>query len=392
MLTFSVITPASGEARISGTVGTERFNVKFTDAMYASLNTAQEELEDVEDIDAYDIWEKKVISMVNNSAEGDIVTSACKDLMLDQKTGNYYVKVGTVVSKFAVPSLLVDVILKSVEKSIDPTPIVKAWIRFLRNVNFTERKGYLFARYITSTIVDEDELTKLMDEEGYTFEKATDRASYNDVAITNEGLIVTKKYAKLLTKGWVIDPKTNEAVLEDLFKTTKTVDQFSGDVTETTDYPEFAEELTFEPPLMHRSGDEFFCGDKKDHVIKVGQLHELEKWSQVNTNDDTSCVKGLHVGGWKYVSNYSSLNAQLLECFVDPADIGAICDINDYGSDGAIRCKAYFVYGAVSGRTKGIYHSSKYAAMRDDLWEQYKKDAVESANKLEQAVSNFDVN
>ena len=84
--------------------------------------------------------------------------------------------------------------------------------------------------------------------------------------------------------------------------------------------------------------------------------------------------------GWNYVSSYKSLKCQLLECFVDPAEIGAICDINH--SDGAIRVREYFVYGAVAGRTKGIYHSSTYAKMKDEEWEEYKRLAVEEANEI----------
>jgi hypothetical protein len=68
----------------------------------------------------------------------------------------------------------------------------------------------------------------------------------------------------------------------------------------------------------------------------------------------------------------------LLECFLDPAEIGAIVDL-DYG-DGAIRCREYFIYGAVEGRTKGIYHSSSYAKLKDAEWEDYKAEAVKAAN------------
>lgn len=74
------------------------------------------------------------------------------------------------------------------------------------------------------------------------------------------------------------------------------------------------------------------------------------------------------------------MNCQLLECFVDPAEIGALCGL-DYNSDGAIRVKEYFVYGAVDGKTKGIYHSSKYSAMKDAEWLEYKAAAIEASNK-----------
>ena len=84
--------------------------------------------------------------------------------------------------------------------------------------------------------------------------------------------------------------------------------------------------------------------------------------------------------GFRYVQSYKSLNCQLLECFVDPAEIGAICDLNDY-SDGAMRVREYFINGSVGSRTKGIYHSSTYAQMKDAEWLEYKAKAVEAANK-----------
>lgn len=272
--------------------------------------------------------------------------------------------------------------MESVEKDIDPTPIVKAWVRFLRNRNFTNYKAAKFADYITSLIVDMEEVNRLMEEEGYSKDSAVERATYNDVAITQEGLLVTKKYARLLTEGWEIDQETNKAVKKSLYKKEDDkINMQTGVITKGKDIlPEFTEELFFEPPLMGTGGDAFLSGDDEGHMIAVGKKHTLKEWSMVNTNDDTSCVKGLHVGGWNYVSCYKSLNCQLLECFVDPMEIGAICDVRE-GSDGAIRVREYFVFGAVEGRTKGIYHSSKYAAMKDAEWDEFKKEAVENANK-----------
>jgi len=99
------------------------------------------------------------------------------------------------------------------------------------------------------------------------------------------------------------------------------------------------------------------------------------------------------VGGLQYVASYKSLNCQLLDCFVDPADIGAICGMNDFAdSDGAIRVKAYFIYKATQGRTKGIYHSSKYAAMKDAEWEAFKTSAIDTANEIQAEIVDFDVN
>lgn len=58
--------------------------------------------------------------------------------------------------------------------------------------------------------------------------------------------------------------------------------------------------------------------------------------------------------------------------------------------DGALREKEYFIYGAVEGRTKGIYHSSKYAAIKDTEWEAFKAEAVKVSADLSEAANNLD--
>jgi len=395
MLTINV-TSFEGNKRINGTLNGETYNVSFNADTYESLKDYQKDLETIDNIEDYEAWVEDVNKFLAGLDEGDVVTTACSDLMKDEKTGKYHVKVGTKVSKIPVPQPIVDVILESVDKEIDPTPIVKAWIRFLRNPNFYAGKAEMFADYITALIVDDEEVKRLVEEEGYTYEKAIARATYNDVAITQEGLIVAKKYARLLTKGWVIDPETNEAVLKDLYDKKVTVDQWSGEVTEEIELPEYNEELTFEPPIMGRSGDAFYCIDpsievedvKQDHIIKVGKVIGLDSWNKVDTADNFFGRPGLHVGGLRYVSSYKALNNQLLECFVDPAEIGAFVDGEDY----AMRVREYFIYGATKGRNKGIYHSSKYAAMKDAEWAEYKKEAIENANKALEKATDFDIN
>lgn len=384
MLTINVISQSEGKA-IVGTVDGAKFNVPYNEATFNALEAKRDAFASVEDHEQYATWVEEVKELLVEK-EQDIIVTACPDLCKDPKTGFYFVKVDVdgkeVISKTPVPTKLVNVILESVEKDIDPTPIVKAWVRFLRNRNFTNYKAAKFADYITSLIVDMEEVNRLMEEEGYSKDSAVERATYNDVAITQEGLLVTKKYARLLTEGWEIDQETNKAVKKSLYKKEDDkINMQTGVITKGKDIlPEFTEELFFEPPLMGTGGDAFLSGDDEGHMIAVGKKHTLKEWSMVNTNDDTSCVKGLHVGGWNYVSCYKSLNCQLLECFVDPMEIGAICDVRE-GSDGAIRVREYFVFGAVEGRTKGIYHSSKYAAMKDAEWDEFKKEAVENANK-----------
>lgn len=381
MLTINVISHGDDKV-LNGSLNGEKFNVPYSAELYANLKLQQDAYNGYEDTTLLDAWTEGVKALLEEKKE-DIIETACPDLKKDNRTGFYYVVVEGTVSKTAVPEQLVGVILESIEKEIDPTPIVKAWIRFLRNPNFTEYKAAKFASYITSIIIDEEEAYKLMEKEGFTEEVAMKRASYNDVCITTEGLLVAKKYGRLITEGYDIDPKTNDVIKVSLFpKTPKTVDRITGVVSGDEDImPAFAEELYFQPPVQGERGDEFFNGDTAGHVMQVGKNITLEKWNMVNCNDDDHCVKGLHVGGYRYVQSYKSMKCQLLECFVDPAEIGAICDLNEY-SDGAIRVREYFINGAVGARTKGIYHSSAYAKMKDAEWEAYKLEAVKNANKL----------
>jgi len=111
----------------------------------------------------------------------------------------------------------------------------------------------------------------------------------------------------------------------------------------------------------------------------VGCTHRLADWSQVNVNDTTSCVKGLHIGGLKYIAFYSG---EIHNIFVDPMHIGAVpCD-----EDGAIRCKQYFVHSSLVGVNGSIYHSSSYAAMTDAEWDDMRAQAVqERADKKAQS-------
>jgi hypothetical protein len=382
MLTLNVITQAD-EPRIAGSIDGEVFNAAYEVGVFEELKKYQDEYESLEDYDAYEAWVAKVKDYLEQLEKVDPIAELSDYLKMDTKTGRIYLKAKGKVGKTSIPKLLADKILESADKGISPDPIAKAWTRFVnRNPYFSHDKAERFAKYVTATIVDYEEVAKLTFEGGFTPEKAIAKATYNDVAITQEGLIVTKRYARLLTKGWKIDPETNEAVKVDLYPVTKTVDQFSGEVQTEIQFPDYAEELTFEPPVMGRSGDAFYCGETKDHLIRVGQVHKLENWDQINTDDYNCCVKGLHVGGMKYVQGYKSLNAQLLECFVDPAEIGAIVNIDDQGSDGAIRVKEYFVYGAGELRNKGLYHSSKYAALKDAEWEEEVQKAIEKTDEM----------
>jgi hypothetical protein len=56
--------------------------------------------------------------------------------------------------------------------------------------------------------------------------------------------------------------------------------------------------------------------------LKIGKIHALTAgFGQVNTNDNQSCVKGLHLGGHYYVKSYNGVSSYLVDCLVAPEDI-----------------------------------------------------------------------
>jgi hypothetical protein len=151
---------------------------------------------------------------------------------------------------------------------------------------------------------------------------------------------------------------------------------------ESEGLPEFVEDRLFEPAVMGRGGDAFYCGDNKGHFIKVGQTHRLESWDQVDTNDNRSCVPGLHIGGLYYIAWYSG---EIHNVFVDPMHIGAI----PCSDDGAIRCLQYFVHSSLAGVNGSMYHSSKYAELTDQQWEEMRReiqeDNMRASDKLQES-------
>ena len=190
--------------------------------------------------------------------------------------------------------------------------------------------------------------------------------------ITHEGLLNGYKVSREVLHKY--DAETGEQV--DRYKRTFNVD--TGEI-EGDGLPEHVEDRLFEPAVMGSSGDAFFCEGENgyanpQHFIKVGCTHRLADWSQVNVNDTVSCVKGLHIGGLKYIAFYSG---EIHNIFVDPMHIGAVpCD-----EDGAIRCKQYFVHSSLAGVNGSIYHSSSYAAMTDAEWDDMRAKAVQEKSE-----------
>jgi len=191
--------------------------------------------------------------------------------------------------------------------------------------------------------------------------------------ITNEGLLNGYKVSsEILTK---YNTETGEE--EPRYKRTFNPD--TGEI-DSNGLPENVEDRLFEPSVMGSGGDAFYCegtngyGGTPRHFIKVGCTHRLPDWSYVNTNDQRSCVKGLHVGGLKYISWYSG---EIHNVFIDPMHVGAVPD----DEDGAIRCLQYFVHSSLAGVNGSIYHSSTYAKQTDEEWDKMRAEAVQAKSE-----------
>lgn len=354
--------------RLSGVIGEQKFNVPFSVELYKTLNEAVASFEDAETMEAAQVIVEATLPLVQVKVQ-EIVTTKCIYLVFNNATNKYYLKNKGVVSSHPMPTKLVDWIIESVEKEIDFMPVVKAWTRFLRNPNFTTYNAERFANYLTTTVVDHKELSRLMEDEGVTYEIAKTRATFRDVSLTRNGLISTYKYGQIKYKKF----NTEDGTAQDRYE--KTYDEETGQVT--IKLPEFAEEYYLIPPICGEGNDPVAInGGEKKHRIIVGAIHTLD-WNQVNTRND-SMSKGLWIGGLSYIKAYDASDRLLMNCFVDPANIGAFYNGGNFD---ALMVKEYFVHSAVFAPNKNLYRESDYEAHTQKEWDKIRTEAISLAEK-----------
>ena len=354
-------------------------SVMYSDAKFAQLTKLADRSETVSDItELEEIYTD--VELILSQSEEQTVNELHKDLFKNVKTGKFYLRIKEkpeVISSVALPKALVRRIEESLDKDIDITPLLKCWIRFLRNpkaknANFAKR----FFKYIDMTYVSPKMLREKL-EEGYSEELAKEMATVYQVKITKEGLISCYKVSQEVDWKYVAgeDGERKRINLYD-----KTFDPITGEIVGDSRDDLTAEQRVFIPAVQGTSGDAFYCegalgSNKLGHEIRVGALHRLPDWSFVNCNDEQSCVPGLHVGGLYYIANYSG---EIHNVFVDPMFIGAIPD----DDTGAMRVLQYFVHSSFVAINKSIYHSSEYAKKTDSEWVAIKKEILENFGKL----------
>jgi hypothetical protein len=357
---------------ITGSYNGKNFGVTYSEELYKQMVKFQAEVEAATSVKAVtSILEKFAPLTVENFKT--TIEAASEYLHFNEKTGQTFIKYNKVVSNVPIPSQFVDRLNESIEKNIDILPMVKFFIRTLRNPKLTPDKLQRIVNYISTTYMDNGYAQELMKEHGISQEVAQARATRIQVPITNEGLLQTYKVSK--EKIMKFDKKTGEEVS----RYEATYDEETG--LKTYDKPEFVEDLIFEPAVWS-GGDNFMCGNKLGYIIKVGEVHKLVNWDQVNCNDNTSCVKGLHVGNLDYIRGYQGSGTVTHNVFVDPMFIGSV----PHDGTGVIRCKEYMVYDTFEHVTKSLYRSSTYAAQTDAEWKTMLKEAVKENKEFIEKV------
>lgn len=373
------------DGRITGSYGDRPFSVTYDEALYNAMLDVADAANEATDMEAYKLAlaEFETLTVEDYTK---LVESKCEDIFVNPVTGEFFLKVKDTVSTVPMPQALVDRIYESLDAGIDFTPLIKMWTRWLRNPILKKKGGTDFStrffNFVNLKYVHPTLKKQLMEEKGLSEDVATARATMYQMKITNEGLLNGYKVStEILHK---FDAETGEQV--DRYKRTFNPD--TGEI-DSDGIPEIVEDRLFQPAVMGTSGDAFYCEgangfDKPGHFIRVGCTHRLPDWSYVNTNDHSSCVKGLHFGGLKYIACYSG---EIHNVFVDPMHIGAVPD----DSTGAIRCLQYFVHSSLAGVNGSIYHSSTYAAKTDQEWADMKAEILaENSKKIGDVLADTD--
>lgn len=366
--------------QITGSYNGKPFGVTFTQQKYDTMKAWEAEAAKAESMDDLQtILEEFELLTHEDYKELVEHSKGGQYLFVNPHTGKIYLAINGKASDKELPKSFVDRIIQSVEKNIDVLPLVKCWTRFLKNPFYSADKAKRFANYINTTFTNNILVEELMEKKGLSKEVATKKATTYDVSITQEGLLCTYKVSIEILKMYVKDEDATDGVKQkDMYD--YEVDPITG--LKTYKEPTKVEDRYYKPAVMGDGGDAFFCGDKEGHIIRVGKIHYLKDWSMVNTNDSTSCVKGLHCGGLRYIQHFQGPGTVTHQTFVDPMHIGAITD----DGTGALRVKQYFTYASFAGVTGGIYHSSEYAKLTDAEYEQMIKEVVEKSEQDIKAI------
>ena len=341
----------------------------------------------------------KLLKRAEELCENDFnekVQSEYKDLYVDVN-GYYFLKIGKNIHPTPMPKLLVDLIKESIDKKVSADPIIKMWIRLLRNPRVREELSYndttlidKFIDYISMTYVDPKKKNELMLEKGLNDEIASKLATTREVNITKEGLIGCYKTSDELLTKWEYNEETGEKKKVEMHNLTKrTFNALTGefDLEELGKLEDIkAEDRVFYPHVMGlEGGTPWTCkgpdgfGDKPVHFYKVGCTHRL---AEGNYSASDKMNASFYTGGLSFISIWPG--ADIHHCLVDPMNITGILD---YQGAYACKTKEFYIDGSLTAVNHNIYHSSDYAKQTDAEWDGMKKEILDDVKKNTEEIN-----
>jgi hypothetical protein len=330
---------------------------------------------------------KEVFEYIKASRSNEIALSN-KYLIFRPATDEYFLAFEGYRSKQPIPEVLRVLIENSYDKDMDFMPIIKAWARLLANPRYTQQMADYFAAYMSTTFTDQEEVSRLMNDEEYTRDAAVALASYQDIAITQEGLLATYKVAEIVTWEYMMELQEDGTYLKKkkdaLGRIPAVLDPITGEVLEEEkfDRPDTKEEFIFTPAIC-KSGHKFYSGDKLGYIYQIGKMQYLPTEAPRNLNNSFG-GGGLYIGGLNYIDNYRSSGTHVLTCFASPTDI-----LSFQSSGQAIRVDALMPNNVWDEDAMvGIYHSSDYGKMSDARVDSLIKAATEKGISIIEDQTN----
>lgn len=375
---------------ISASVDNEILTKTYSAENYAGLEGLAKNANDATTVEQY----KARVQEFKDACKEDLNThieSFCPNIYIKQGTGEYFLKNNGVISSIALSEVLVNRIKESVDKKIDCTPLIKAWVDFLRNPKLrklskdgqADWSNRVF-KWLDLKYTSQENVKKLMEEKGYSEEVATKLSTIYQVQFTQEGLIRAFKCSEEITKRWEFDKDGNK-VQVDMYPVPKAIDPVTGLVTYGEPDKGINENRIFQPVCMHQNGrDAFLCSatGKKAHIYKVGAVHELSNWDEVNCDDNQSCSYGLNCGNIDYVKGWEKSTTETHNILISLSDLGAVT------SNSNLRVLRLFILDAFSGINGAIFHSSTYRKYSDENWSKYRDEVIEHFGKQEAESSS----
>lgn len=179
------------ENTISGSVNGQQFGISFDEKKYEAMLQLQDKANAAQTMDELKAIVEEFMPLTKESYK-ELVETVCPYIFINRHSNKFYLQYNGAISSRPMPNEFADKILKSVEKGIDVAPLIKCWARFMREVPgrpaYTEQRAKDFAWYIDAKYLNVAMKDKLMKEEGLSDKVATERATTNQVAITQEGL------------------------------------------------------------------------------------------------------------------------------------------------------------------------------------------------------------